>query len=74
MKVSEIKEKVRFGEKVRQQRLDLGIEQVAISREIGVTTETIRKIERGLTIPNLATALALTERLNFSLDALIDEI
>lgn len=62
-----------FAETVRENRKMAGLSQAALAEAVGVSTETISRLERGAFEPSLSTACAVAAVLGKSLDALIGE-
>lgn len=52
-------DKSRFESRIREAREEKGLSQEALAREAKVSRETIRNIERGVTIPNVILAISL---------------
>ena len=52
-----------FGERVKHQRIGLGITQATLAQWVGCAVVTIKKIERGERRPSLQIAQLLADRL-----------
>lgn len=59
-----------FQSAVRERRLELGLSQEALAREVGVSRQTIVNIERGQHEPRVFLALALAAALSIALGEL----
>ena len=55
---------------LRKIRLDQGISQERLAREVGVSRQTIVNIEKGLTVPNVLLAVALAGALAVAVESL----
>lgn len=63
----------KFKTPLKAERENIGLSQEKLASKVGVTKETIRKIENGTSIPNVFLALALAEVLKVSLDFLFQK-
>jgi putative transcriptional regulator len=59
---------------LREEREKRGLSQEKLASMVGVTKETIRKIENGASIPNVFLAIALAGILKISLELLFKKI
>lgn len=59
---------------LREEREKRGLSQEKLASMVGVTKETIRKIENGTSIPNVFLAIALAGILKISLELLFKKI
>lgn len=62
-----------FAEKVREVRKRVGLSQAALAEAVGVSTETISRIERAAFEASLSTACAMAAALQVSLDELVGD-
>lgn len=60
------------GSQVARLRRERQITQAQLAELIGVTTETISRLERGLTIPSLRTLARISQALHVSLKDIFD--
>ncbi|WP_053364948.1 helix-turn-helix transcriptional regulator [Bacillus sp. FJAT-27245] len=64
----------KFKTPLREERENKGLSQEKLASMVGVTKETIRKIENGTSIPNVFLALALAKVLKVSLELLFQKL
>lgn len=64
----------KFHTKLREEREKRGLSQEKLATMVGVSKETIRKVESGLSIPNVFLALALAKILTLSVDYLFEKL
>ena len=62
-----------IGQRVRTRRLALGLSQEALAAVAGVSPESIRRLERGKTSPNLTTFGKIAEGLQSSVSLVLAE-
>lgn len=55
-----------LGAFIKQKRLDMGLSQADVAKELGVTLQMIYRIEKGEHPPSLTVAMKLADILNFS--------
>jgi putative transcriptional regulator len=60
----------RLETRLREVRLARGLSQERLAQEVGVTRQTIVNIEKGLTVPNVLIALAISGVLAIAVDEL----
>jgi transcriptional regulator with XRE-family HTH domain len=65
---------LRLGSKVSARRKQLKWTQAELSERLGVSTETISRIERGAVVPSLHSLYRLAEILRTRISALVDEV
>jgi putative transcriptional regulator len=65
--------KPKFQTPLKEEREKRGLSQEKLA-SIGVSKETIRKVESGLSIPNVFLALALAKVLSVSIDFLFEKL
>jgi putative transcriptional regulator len=64
----------KFNTKLKDEREKRGLSQEKLASMVGVSKETIRKVESGLSIPNVFLALALAKVLSISIDFLFEKL
>ena len=64
----------RLGVSLRSLREQRGMSRERLARLADVSSDTVRKIERGLTTPELFTFAALAEQLGVSIDEVVAEV
>jgi transcriptional regulator with XRE-family HTH domain len=57
-----------LGRELRARRLQAGVGQRALARDVGVSASLISQIEHGRSIPSVGTLYAIVNRLGISLD------
>jgi transcriptional regulator with XRE-family HTH domain len=62
--------KKRLGRRVADQRKAAKLTQAELAERIGVATETVSRLERGMVIPSLARLESIAEALGVEIDAL----
>lgn len=60
-----------FGNVIKNKRLELGLTQETMSRELNITRQTLSRWENGISYPNLDTLITLSDSLNLSLEYLL---
>ena len=60
-----------FGERLRKQRIALGITQEYVSEQVGISLRWYQRIERGENTVSVDTLLALSRSLSVSIDYLM---
>jgi putative transcriptional regulator len=66
--------KPKFQTPLKEEREKRGLSQEKLASMVGVSKETIRKVESGLSIPNVFLALALAKVLSVSIDFLFEKL
>lgn len=61
-----------FGENFKKRRMEMGYSQNDIAEKLYVTRQCVSKWEKGITQPDLQTLLKISELLDVSVDALLD--
>jgi putative transcriptional regulator len=64
----------KFNTPLKEEREKRGLSQEKLASMVGVTKETIRKIENGTSIPNVFLAIALAGVLKVSLELLFQKL
>lgn len=62
-----------IGKKLKQRRIDLGLNQVQLSDLIGIEDSALRRIETGRTNPTIKTLLKLTNALSIDISYLFEK-
>lgn len=60
-----------FGERLRALRNKRGVTQVALAERTGLPQSHVSEMERGLTLPNLATLIRIAVALDCKISALV---
>lgn len=64
----------KFYTKLKETREKRGLSQESLAAMVGVSKETIRKIENGLSIPNVFLAISIAKVLKISLEILFQKL
>jgi len=64
----------KFQTQLKEEREKRGLSQEKLASMVGVSKETIRKVESGLSIPNVFLAIAIAQVLKLSLDVLFKKL
>ncbi|MCC3359720.1 helix-turn-helix transcriptional regulator [Bacillus sp. REN16] len=64
----------KFKTPLKEERVKKGLSQEKLASMVGVSKETIRKIENGTSIPNVFLAIALAGVLKVSLELLFQKL
>ncbi len=62
---------IKFGQRIKQLRLERKMTQFAVGVEMGIDRESIRKYEKGLQEPKLSTIVKFAKVFEVSLDELV---
>lgn len=65
---------LKFKTILKEEREKRGLSQEKLASMVGVSKETIRKVESGLSIPNVFLALALAKVLSLSIEYLFEKL
>ncbi|QYF82841.1 helix-turn-helix transcriptional regulator [Brevibacterium sp. PAMC21349] len=65
---------LKFKTILKEEREKRGLSQEKLAGMVGVSKETIRKVESGLSIPNVFLALALSKVLSISIEYLFEKL
>lgn len=65
---------LKFKTILKEEREKRGLSQEKLASKVGVSKETIRKVESGLSIPNVFLALALAKVLSISIEYLFEKL
>ena len=64
----------RFGQVVGERRRALGLSQTELAAKLETTHQTVSRWELGWAVPDLRTALRLSDALDFSVDELAEAV
>lgn len=62
---------IRLGQAIAKERARCGLTQGEVSERIGIGTEQVSRIERGMTFPSVRRLVELAELFNCSVDTLV---
>jgi transcriptional regulator with XRE-family HTH domain len=65
---------MKFGEKIKSIRTNMGLTQEKFSRKIGVSQQTLSDWERGRSLPSFATLSLLSVKLEVNINFFKEEI
>jgi putative transcriptional regulator len=65
---------VKFYTKLKEAREKRGLSQESLAAMVGVSKETIRKVENGLSVPNVFLAIAIAKVLKIPLEVLFQKL
>lgn len=64
---------MKLNEKIKSNRIRLGLTQEELANKINVTRQTISKYELGVNVPDIFTLKLLANIFNISIDELLDD-